>query len=96
MRNPSNLIFPGLAALLIAAGCSSQPTTTEPEVAFGDTVRGVMNSQIHDYDAAINPDPDAMEGSDPNRLNNVVEAYRDHITKPEEVRQPIQISVGGN
>jgi len=96
MRHTSNSILPGLAALLIAAGCNSLPTTTEPEVAFGDTVRGVMNSQIHDYDAAVNPDPNALEGSDPNRLNNVVEAYRDHITKPEEVGQPIQISVGGN
>ncbi len=63
---------------------------------FGETVRGVMNSQIHDYEAAIHPNPDAVEGSDPNRLNTVLETYRDHVTKPEQVQQPISISVGSD
>lgn len=101
MKNNSNRIIHSLVALSViwlGAGCSSLMTSdrAEPEVAFGDTVRGVMNSQIHDYDAAINPNAEAIEGSDPNRLNNVVEAYREHISRPDEVRQPIQISVGGN
>jgi hypothetical protein len=55
-----------------------------------------MNSQIYDYDAAVNPSPDAIEGSDPNRLDNVVNAYREHISKPEEIQQPIELSIGGN
>lgn len=95
----NRLFLPALAVLWITAGCESLSSLTEPDepdVAFGDTVRGVMNAQIHDYDAAINPNPEAVEGSDPNRLNNVVEAYREHISKPEEVRQPLEISVGSN
>ncbi len=97
MPIPSKKFVAGLAALLLAVGCSSQQTAPdEPDVAFGDVVRGVMNSQIHDYDAAINPNPEAVEGSDPNRLNNVVTTYREHISKPEEISQPLEISVGGN
>ncbi len=97
MSIPSRTIVAGLATLILAAGCSSlQRAPAEPEVAFGEVVRGVMNAQIHDYDAAINPNPEAVEGSDPNRLNNVVTTYREHISKPEEIRQPLEISVGGN
>ena len=97
MSIPSRTIVAGLAALIFAAGCSSQQTTpAEAEVAFGDVVRGVMNAQIHDYDAAINPNPEAVDGSDPYLLNNVVTTYREHISKPEEVSQPLEISVGGN
>jgi hypothetical protein len=98
MHRTIERVLSGVTVILLATACGSQPPAepAEPRVAFGDTVRNVMNSQIHDYDAAINPSPDAIEGSDPDRLNNVVEAYREHISKPEEVRQPIEISVGGN
>jgi hypothetical protein len=96
MPTKNKLIIPGLAAILLATGCASRETAPEPEVAFGDSVRSVMNSQIYDYDAAVNPSPDAIEGSDPNRLDNVVNAYREHISKPEEIQQPIELSIGGN
>ncbi len=99
MPTPNRLIFPALAVVWITAGCESLSSLTgpdEPEVAFGGAVRAVMNAQIHDYDAAINPAPEAVEGSDPNRLNNVVTTYREHISKPEEVRQPLELSVGSN
>lgn len=74
-----------------AAGCSQR---TVPDQELGSAVRSVMNSQIHDYEAAIHPNPNAVEGSDPNRLNTVLETYREHVSKPEEVQQPISISVG--
>jgi len=99
MRNSRILILPALAVLCTTAGCESLSSLTEPDepdVAFGETVRGVMNAQIYDYDAAINPNPEAVEGSDSNRLNNVLTTYREHISKPEEVRQPLEISVGSN
>jgi hypothetical protein len=85
------------ALIAVSAGCSSQPTTEpEPEVQFGDVVRSVMNSQINDYEAAIHPNSDAVEGSDPYRLDKVLTTYREHVSAPAEVRAPIEISVGGN
>lgn len=81
-----------LIPVLLAVGCSRQPTV--PEAEFGDTVRNVMDSQIHDYEAALHPPPEAVEGSDPDRLNNAVGAYRNAITEPQQVQRPINISVG--
>lgn len=76
------------------AACGWLQPRPEPE--FGKAVRNVMNSQINDYEAAVHPNPDAVEGSDPGRLNTVLETYRRHVTQPEEVQQPIQINVGGD
>ena len=84
-----------LTALLLATfvgGCSQQPTV--PPVPFGETVRSVLESQIHDHEAAIHPNPNATEGSDPDRLNAALEAYRTDVGQPQEVSQPILINTG--
>lgn len=60
----------------------------------GAAVRSVMNSQIHDYEAAMHPNPDAVEGSDPGRLNSVLEAYREHVSRPDNIQQPLAIGSG--
>ncbi len=88
-----NLILAGplLIAIAIASGCSSQPTDAE----FGDAVRNVMDSQIHDYDAALHPPPDAIEGSDPDRLNAVIDAYRRGAGEAQEAPPPVSITIGG-
>jgi hypothetical protein len=86
------LTCPLLVAAVFASGCSRQPTI--PVAEFGEAVRSVMNSQIHDYAAAINPDPNAVEGSDPDRLDAALKAYREDIAQPQEVQQPITISFG--
>ena len=74
----------------INTGCSHR---TVPEQEFGAAVRSVMNSQIHDYESAMHPNPDAVEGSDPERLNNALEAHREDVTRPDDV-QPVSISIG--
>jgi hypothetical protein len=86
------LTCPLLVAAVLVCGCSRQPTI--PVAEFGEAVRSVMNSQIHDYAAAINPDPNAVEGSDPDRLDAALKAYREDIAQPQEVQQPITISFG--
>ncbi len=92
MRKNIILICPLLAAAVLSSGCSRQPTI--PVAEFGETVRSVMNSQIHDYAVAINPNPNAVEGSDPDRLDAALKAYREDIAQPQEVQQPITISFG--
>lgn len=81
-----------IATAMFAIGCSRQPTI--PAAEFGDTVRDVMESQIHDYEAAIHPSPDAIEGGDPYRLDAAVNAHRGDVTRPQEVKQPVTISIG--
>jgi hypothetical protein len=87
------LIFPLIALALLASGCNRNPTI--PEAEFGDVVSDVMNSQIHDYEAAIHPDPDAIEGTDPYRLDAALEAHRGDVASPQQVQQPVSISIGG-
>ena len=85
-----NLILTGpvVVIALLAIGCSRQPTI--PDAEFGEAVRGVMNSQIHDYEAAIHPNPDAVEGSDPYRLEAVLDAYRKNVPQPQQQQQQQQ------
>jgi len=92
MKNTFVLTGSLLLAILVATGCSRQPTV--PVVEFGETVRNVLESQIHDHEAAMHPNPDAVEGSDPYRLDATVEAYRNNVGKPAEVQRPIVINTG--
>ena len=77
----------------LASGCNSQPTI--PAAEFGEAVNNVMQSQINDYEAAIHPDPNAVEGSDAYRLDAALNAHRQDVTAPAEVQQPLSINVGG-
>ena len=89
-------IFLTCSLILFAAlgsGCNRQPTI--PTAEFGEAVNNVMQSQINDYEAAIHPDPNATEGSDPYRLDAALNAYRQDVAVPAEVQQPLTISLGG-
>jgi len=86
------LTCPLLVIALLATGCNRQPTI--PDAEFGESVRRVMNSQIHDYEAAIHPNPDAVEGSDSYRLETALQGHREDVANPQDVQQPITISVG--
>jgi len=90
-----NLILAGLLLIAnaIASGCSGQSTIPSSE--FGDAVRNVMEYQIHDYEAALHPPPDAVEGSDPDRLNAVINAYRKGAADAQEGPPPVTINIGG-
>ena len=72
----------------IAGGCVNQP------MALGETVRSVMESQIYDYEAAINPDPNAVEGGDPYRLDAALNLYRTGDAAPQGSQQPILFDFG--
>jgi len=70
-----------IAATILVAGCASGT-----EAQFGDAVRDMTEKQIHDLDAAYNPDPEAPEGGDPERLNDVLDAHRNNAEDPTEDR----------
>jgi hypothetical protein len=80
-----------LVAIAMVSGCS-QPTV--PDAEFGSAVRNVMEYQIHDYEAALHPEPNAVEGSDPDRLNSVVETYRSSAGEAQEAPPPVTINLG--
>jgi hypothetical protein len=82
-----------LFVAVLGGGCNRQPTI--PEAEFGEAVNNVMQSQINDYEAAIHPDPNATEGSDPYRLDAALNAYREDVSAPAEVQRPLTLNVGG-
>ena len=92
MIRKSVLLSTVICVVAITAGCTRQPTV--PVAEFGDAVRSVMNSQIHDFEAAIHPNPDAVEGSDPYRLDAALNVHRTDVAQPQEIQQPITIHLG--
>ncbi len=77
-----------ICVLAIAGGCVSQPAP------LGGTVRSVMENQIHDDEAATNPDPDAVEGGDPYRLDAALELYRANGATPQDSQAPFPFDFG--
>lgn len=93
--NRSIIAVLGAASCILAlAACSSN---TRTEQAYGDAVRQVTASQVYDTNAASNPDPAAVLGGDPERLNNTLEGHRQDVASPAGVgSSPININVGGS
>ncbi len=91
--NKQNLIFAMVAAVLLLAACANQSRTAAD---FGNSVRHMTEQQIYDMNAATSPDPNAVLGGDPDRLNNTLEGHRKDVASPADVAQPVTINVGGS
>jgi hypothetical protein len=79
------------ALATLIAGCAAHKQT---EIQFGDAVRQVSAAQVYDTNAAANPDPAAVLGGDPERLNNTLDGHRKDVASPESVSNPVTINVG--
>ena len=94
MNRNITLICSLLFVAALGSGCNRQPTI--PAAEFGEAVNNVMQSQINDYEAAIHPDPNAVEGSDAYRLDAALSAHRQDVTAPADVQQPLTINLGSS
>jgi hypothetical protein len=71
-------------------GCS----TTDPDTIdrdFGNSVRRMVEAQKV-YPGYTQPQTAGMDGP---RAQNVLEAYRADVAKPQKVEQPVQVIIGG-
>jgi hypothetical protein len=87
-----------LCAVVAFAGCSStssmnKPTATEAD--FGNSVASLIKAQTADPATLTNPSTEPVTGVDPDYATGVIEAMRESVAKPTEVKQPIEIRVGG-
>lgn len=83
-----------LLGAALVSGCSYYyQSRTDAE--FGNAVRAATEGQIYDLNAALNPDPNAVLGGDPDRLDNILDVHREDISKPAEESGPITINLGG-
>ena len=77
--------------VLLSTGCANQNRTAAD---FGNSVRQMTEQQIYDMNAATSPDPNAVLGGDPDRLNNTLEGHRKDVATPASVGAPVTINVG--
>lgn len=81
----------GAAACLITAGCAME-TRTERE--FGDAVRAVATSQIHDMGAAQYPSKDAVTGGSGDRIENVIKTHAATVGQSRNMNSATTAGVG--
>ena len=86
------LTLMALAAAAVSGCASTGPTNVAQD--YGNSVRQMIAGQTLDPATAANPDPEAVDSGDGERLNAVLETYRTDVSEPEAVGQPIVISVG--
>ena len=95
MQNFYKLVVTAFTLISIfVSGCSS----TDPirvEADYGNSVRNMIEAQIYDPDAAKYPPSEPPTTLDGSYAENVLEAYRDDVSRPEEVDRPILIDIGG-
>ena len=77
--------------MLVGVGCANQNRTAAD---FGNSVRQMTEQQIYDMNAASSPDPNAVLGGDPDRLNNTLDGHRRDVATPASVGAPVTINVG--
>ncbi|MGI9391405.1 MAG: hypothetical protein ACR2O1_15215 [Boseongicola sp.] len=93
MKNRHLTIAVTTSIVLLSAGCANQERT---EADFGNSVRQMTEQQIYDMNAAASPDPNAVLGGDPDRLNNTLDGHRKDVANPGGVAGPVTINVGGS
>ena len=91
-------LLAALAAIGALAACTSPSTLTAPsatEADFGNSVDSLIKAQTADPSTLSSPSTAPVTGVDPDYAGNVVKAMREGVSKPAEVKQPIEIRVGG-
>ena len=76
-----------ITALILIQGCG----TTATERDYGNSARALIHGQTADPMAAMLPDPEPIATGDGQRLDGVVEAYREppvEATRPEVRSNP--------
>ena len=89
-----NKTITGLAVTFLLGtlgACATGETATERD--FGNSVRQMTQAQT------LNPLPESPAAAptidgDGERVDNVLEAYRENISKPDDVKQDIVIDLG--
>lgn len=87
-----------LALVIGLSACTSTTDMTAPsgtEADFGNSVNSLIKAQTANPATLTNPSTEPVTGVDPDYAGNVIEAMRESVAKPAEVKQPIEIRVGG-
>lgn len=78
-----------LAAVTALAGCA----TGALEADYGNSVASMINAQTANAATLASPSAAPVTGVDPDYANKVVTEMRKDVSKPEDVRKPIEMAV---
>lgn len=80
-----------LAVVGLVAGCAS----TALQENWGEAAGSLITAQTANPDSLSNPSTATVTGVDGEYAYKVIEAMRKDVAKPEEVKQPIQMTLWG-
>ena len=80
-----------LAVVGVLAGC----TTTALQESWGEASASLITAQTANPESLTNPSAAIVTGVDGEYAFKAIEQMRSDVTKPEEVRQPIQMPLWG-
>lgn len=81
-----------LAALGALTGCA----TTALEADYGNSVGSLIKAQTANPATLTSPGTEPVTGVDPDYASNVLTEFRKDVSKPEKVREPIEMAVISN
>jgi hypothetical protein len=83
------------AGLAACAGSNAMNARSATEQDFGNSVASLVKAQTADPSTLSSPSTEPVTGVDGDYVNNVINAMRENVAKPAEVKQPIELRVGG-
>lgn len=81
------------ACVALALGACASDPKQENDPAFGASVRNMVQQQIHNPDAALNPPAEAPSGMDGERTATTMKAYRAAVDKSAEAKKPVMVQI---
>ena len=88
-------IFVALFVPLALAACADLTSSLAVEEDFGNSARSVIQAQTANPATLTAPSTAIVTGVEPDYATNVIKAFREDASKPEKVKQPIVMQVGG-
>lgn len=82
-----------LLALCVVGGCATEPSVSEQN--FGNSVRNMVRAQTYDASTLDGGASDSVADGDGQRIEGVLDTYREAPSQPTNVGQEVSISVGG-
>ena len=79
-------------AIALSTGCASGPTRVEED--YGNSVRAMQQAQVLDPVAAATVDTTPITSTDGQRMEAVLQTYRESVGSPTETSKTIDFEIG--
>jgi type IV pilus biogenesis protein CpaD/CtpE len=88
-------IITALVASGTVAACTTVSAPQAVQDDFGNSARSLIQAQTANPATLANPSAAPVTGVEPEYANNIVTEFREGVSKPEDVKTPIVMRVGG-